>query len=117
MTEIEKAISALTMCKELILFDPMTGETHEIWQENQDNQDLYNACTVALSALIAEVKALRMERDRVLQDVPHVCGKCKRYPDCLLEHPFFPVDALSDYAEKHTCDDWEYRGIKEGHNE
>ena len=47
----EEAINALTMCQELMLFDPMTGETHELWEENKDNQDLYNACGVAIAAL------------------------------------------------------------------
>lgn len=47
----EEAINALTMCQELMLFDPLTGETHELWQENKDNQDLYNACGVAITAL------------------------------------------------------------------
>lgn len=47
----EEAINNLTMCQDLMLFDPMTGETHELWEENKDNQDLYNACTLAIDAL------------------------------------------------------------------
>lgn len=50
MTEIE-AIAALTMCQELMLFDPLTGDTHELWQENKDNQDLFNACDLGIKAL------------------------------------------------------------------
>lgn len=51
MSELKQAINALEMCQELMLFDPRTGETHELWQENKDNQDLYNACTIAITAL------------------------------------------------------------------
>jgi hypothetical protein len=47
----DEAISALEMCQSLMLFNPMTGETHELWEENRDNQDLYNACSIAISAL------------------------------------------------------------------
>ena len=50
----EEAINALTMCQELMLFDPMTGETTELWQENKDNQDLYNACSAGIAALQAQ---------------------------------------------------------------
>ena len=47
----DEAISALEMCQVLMLFDPMTGETHELCEENKDNQDLYNACSLAIDAL------------------------------------------------------------------
>lgn len=47
----EEAISSLKTCQELMRFDPMTGDTHELWQENKDNQNLYNACDIAISAL------------------------------------------------------------------
>ena len=47
----DEAISALEMCQALMLFDPMTGETHELCEENKDNQDLYNACSLAIDAL------------------------------------------------------------------
>jgi len=50
MNEID-AINALTMCHDLILFDPMTGETSDIRLENRDNQDLYYACELAIAAL------------------------------------------------------------------
>ena len=47
----DEAISALEMCQSLMLFDPMAGETHELCEENKDNQDLYNACSLAIDAL------------------------------------------------------------------
>lgn len=50
----DEAISSLEMCQALMLFDPLTGETHELWEENRDNQDLYNACTLAIDALRAQ---------------------------------------------------------------
>jgi len=53
---IEYAINTLTMCQELMLFDPLTGETHELWQENKDNQALYNACIVAITALCEQAE-------------------------------------------------------------
>lgn len=43
MTDL-KAIEALHMCRELMLFDPMTGEDILLDQLNQDNRDLYDAC-------------------------------------------------------------------------
>jgi hypothetical protein len=49
--EIEKAIEALKMENELMQFDPNTGEDCPIELQNQDNQDLYNANLVAISAL------------------------------------------------------------------
>ena len=48
---IENAIGALTMCKELMLFDPNTGEVHPLELENEDNQDLYRACDIGIWAL------------------------------------------------------------------
>ena len=48
---IEDAINALTMCKELMLFDPNTGEVHPLELENKDNQDLYRACDIGIWAL------------------------------------------------------------------
>ena len=48
---IEDAIGALTMCKELMLFDPNTGEVHPLELENEDNQDLYRACDIGIWAL------------------------------------------------------------------
>ena len=48
---IEDAINALTMCKELMLFDPNTGETTRLEDENEDNQDLFRACDIGIWAL------------------------------------------------------------------
>lgn len=50
MTDL-KAIEALRMCRELMLFDPMTGEDILLDQLNQDNRDLYDACEAGISAL------------------------------------------------------------------
>ena len=49
--QIENAIGALTMCKELMLFDPNTGETHPLERENRNNQELYRACDIGIWAL------------------------------------------------------------------
>jgi hypothetical protein len=49
--KIEKAIEVLKMENELMQFDPMTGEIEPIELQNQDNQDLYNANLIAISAL------------------------------------------------------------------
>lgn len=49
--QIENAIGALTMCKELMLFDPNTGETTRLEDENKNNQELYRACDIGIWAL------------------------------------------------------------------
>lgn len=49
--EVQKAIGSFEMCKAMMLFDPQTGETHALEDENQDNQDLYHACNLAQVAL------------------------------------------------------------------
>lgn len=51
MNDIEKAIESLKMENELMQFDPMTGEDYPIELQNQDNQDLYKANLIAISAL------------------------------------------------------------------
>ena len=52
MNDIERAIEALKMENELMqFFNPMTGEIEPIELQNQDNQDLYKANLVAISAL------------------------------------------------------------------
>ena len=48
---IEDAINALIMCKELMLFDPNTGEVRPLELENEDNQALYHACDTGIWAL------------------------------------------------------------------
>ncbi|MGI5986166.1 MAG: hypothetical protein ACOX7O_09985 [Oscillospiraceae bacterium] len=57
---IKKAIETLKMENELMQFNPMTGEIEPIELQNQDNQDLYKANLVAISALekLAEYKDL-----------------------------------------------------------
>ena len=49
--KIEKAIETIKMENELMQFDLMTGEDYPIELQNQDNQDLYNANLVVISAL------------------------------------------------------------------
>ena len=56
MNDIEKAIEALKMENELMQFDPMTGEIEPIELQNQDNQDLYKAYLIAISALEKQQK-------------------------------------------------------------
>ena len=68
----DEAISALEMCQALMLFDPMTGETHELCEENKDNQDLYNACSLAIDAL------RRVQPDEPLTD--HISDVTKMVP-------------------------------------
>jgi hypothetical protein len=51
MNGIEKAIETLKMENELMQFNPLTGEIKPIELQNQDNQDLYNANLIAISAL------------------------------------------------------------------
>jgi hypothetical protein len=48
---VQRAIDSFEMCKDMMLFDPQTGETHALEDENQDNQDLYHACNLAQVAL------------------------------------------------------------------
>ena len=55
MNDIERAIETLKMENELMQFDPMTGEIEPIELQNQDNQDLYNANLVAISALEKQI--------------------------------------------------------------
>lgn len=52
---IEKAIETLKMENELMQFDPNTGEDYPIELQNQDNQDLYNANLIAISALEKQI--------------------------------------------------------------
>ena len=55
MNYIEKAISVLKMENELMQFDPNTGENYPIELQNQDNQDLYKANLIAISALEKQI--------------------------------------------------------------
>ena len=74
----DEAISALEMCQALMLFDPMTGETHELCEENNDNQDLYNACSLAIDALRRAQPAnepLTLDEPREMDGEP-VCMIC-----------------------------------------
>ena len=48
---VERAIEALEMENALMQFDPNTGEDYPIELQNQDNQDLYKANLIAISAL------------------------------------------------------------------
>lgn len=60
--EIQDAIDALTMCKELMLFNPNTGETTMIEDENRDNQALYYGCITAI---------------RIMSQYLYPCSICK----------------------------------------
>ena len=51
MNDTERAIETIKMENELMQFDPMTGEDYPIELQNRDNQDLYNANLVVISAL------------------------------------------------------------------
>lgn len=52
----EKAISSLQMLRDLMLFDPMSGEEIPYSCLNQDNKDLYNAAGVAIEALEKQIE-------------------------------------------------------------
>lgn len=47
----KEAIDSLRMCQALMLFNPTTGETHKLENENKDNKDLYTALEVAIASL------------------------------------------------------------------
>ena len=49
--KIEQAIEVLKMDNELMQFDPNTGEYYPIELQNEDNQDVYKANLIAISAL------------------------------------------------------------------
>lgn len=92
MTEIEKAIGAFKMLLALMLFDPLTGESDEVWQLNEHNQELYHAAELAIVALrekaeredpkpltLAEQKAWAATEERRM--LKGVCGALS----CLLK--------------------------------
>lgn len=54
--EIEEAIRILEQENQILLFDPITGETGPLWLENQQTQDCYNAHLLAISALEGKIK-------------------------------------------------------------
>ena len=83
----DEAISALEMCQSLMLFDPMAGETHELCEENKDNQDLYNACSLAIDAL---------RRAQPANEPLVTRGECVKYqtPNCAAKHE----QALMDFC-------------------
>lgn len=101
MNKIEKAIEALKMENELMQFDPNTGEDCPIELQNQDNQDLYNANLIAISALEKQIPKKPREHynwcDLTTDDFRWYCKNC---------------DNNLDETEKHCpncgqCLDWE----------
>ena len=81
----EEAINSLMMCQDLILFDPMTGKTHELWEENKNNQDLYNACDAAIMALFEQAEREKgcsgCEFESTSRKAPYrgACNSCSRF--------------------------------------
>jgi hypothetical protein len=87
MSEVsrEEAIKELEFCKDMILFNPNTGETYTvdyIESVNEDNARLYKACDKAISDMqkLQKIKALygidkfgavltREERDMEVQKI------------------------------------------------
>ena len=63
INDIEKAILSLTMCRELMLFNPLNGEEELYEFLNQDNKDLYDACGVAISELENKLKVLKENKN------------------------------------------------------
>lgn len=70
---IEKVIEVLKMENELMQFNPMTGEIEPIELQNQDNQDLYKANLVAISALEKQ-----MARNPVNRCATFLIAECPR---------------------------------------
>ena len=92
----DEAIASLEMFQALMLFDPMTGETRELREENRDNQDLYNACIMALSALRRAQPAnepLTLEQLREMDGEPVYCV----YPGCSTGGEWFLVNSQGAY--------------------
>ena len=123
----DEAISALEMCQSLMLFDPMTGETHELCEENKDNQDLYNACSLAIDALrrVQPAKPLTLEQLRQMYDEPVwvVCGIYKdwRIPEFIDEGGYKGfikftdrlAEPISDYGKTWLAYDHKLGGEQE----
>jgi len=74
MNDIEKAIEVLKMENELMQFDPMTGEIKPIELQNEDNQDLYKANLIAISAL--EKQMARSPVNRCATFLIAECPRC-----------------------------------------
>ena len=50
----QKAIGAFEMCRALMLFDAIHGESETYESLNQDNKDLYDACGLAIKILLKD---------------------------------------------------------------
>mgnify|MGYP000952278418 CR=1 FL=1 len=77
MNGIEKAIETLKMENELMQFNPLTGEIKPIELQNQDNQDLYNANLVAISALEKQIPKKPKQYNDFLKTIYYFCPICE----------------------------------------
>lgn len=74
---IEKAIEVLKMDNELMQFDPNTGEDYPIELQNQDNQDLYNANLIAISALEKQISKKPKQYTDSFKITYYFCPVCE----------------------------------------
>jgi rubrerythrin len=77
MNDIEKAIEVLKMENELMQFDPMTGEIEPLELQNQDNQDLYKANLIAISALEKQIPKKPKQYTDIFKMTYYFCPICE----------------------------------------
>lgn len=58
--DYREAGQALTMCRELMLYDPNNGEAVEYDNLNKENRELYDACGIAAAVLEAKASAKKI---------------------------------------------------------
>ena len=75
--KIEKAIEVLKMENELMQFNVLTGEIEPIELQNQDNQDLYNANLIAISALEKQIPKKPKQYTDTFKMTYYFCPICE----------------------------------------
>lgn len=104
--EIKRAMDKLGICRDLLTFDPATGETFDEMFLNQENRDLYDA----IGLVIDYVRQLEREREAMLRQLSMHCEACKYW------------EAPMSCKECSTCtnpwkvnpkENWEWRGVEE----
>jgi rubrerythrin len=75
--KIEKAIEVLKMENELMQFNSLTGEIKPIELQNQDNQDLYKANLVAISALEKQIPKKPKQYTDFFKTTYYFCPTCE----------------------------------------
>ena len=77
MNGIEKAIETLKMENELMQFNVLTGDIEPIELQNQDNQDLYNANLIAISALEKQIPKKPKQYTDTFKMTYYFCPICE----------------------------------------